>query len=146
MSLPCASAHECPQVPHAWLLWVSKTRRGKGPLDVPGDRNPGGGVTLARDDVPFNICDAPALGLYEVFVHEGGHALGIRDASSVAPGWDGDIVLHHPSVYESMMSYESPYEPRPGDSSSILPDDPDCSPHPLDVLAIYALYQQESSP
>ncbi len=22
----------------------------------------------------------------------------------------------------------------------------DCSPHPLDVLAIYALYQQESSP
>ena len=27
---------------------------------------------------------------------------------------------------------------------SAQPDDPDCSPHPLDVLAIYALYQQES--
>ena len=31
-------------------------------------------------------------------------------------------------------------------SDSQLPDDPDCSPHPLDVLAICALYQQESSP
>ena len=27
-----------------------------------------------------------------------------------------------------------------------LPNDPDCSPQPLDVLAVYALYQQESSP
>ncbi len=31
-------------------------------------------------------------------------------------------------------------------SDGRLPDDPDCSPHPLDVLAIYALYQQESIP
>ncbi len=31
-----------------------------------------------------------------------------------------------------------------GMSHSTLPDDPDCSPHPLDVLAVYALYQQES--
>ena len=31
-----------------------------------------------------------------------------------------------------------------GVSDGTLPDDPDCSPHPLDVLAVYALYQQES--
>ncbi|MDE2902926.1 MAG: hypothetical protein OXP73_07835 [Chloroflexota bacterium] len=35
---------------------------------------------------------------------------------------------------------------RTGLADSALPDDSDCSPHPLDVLAIYALYQQESSP
>lgn len=31
-----------------------------------------------------------------------------------------------------MMSYESKQAP---------PNDPDCAPHPLDILAIYALYQ-----
>ena len=29
-------------------------------------------------------------------------------------------------------------------SHGTLPDDPDRSPHPLDVMAIYALYQQVS--
>ncbi len=33
-----------------------------------------------------------------------------------------------------------------GVSEGELPNDPDCSPHPLDVLAIYAMYQQDSSP
>lgn len=35
---------------------------------------------------------------------------------------------------------------RTGLAASQLPNDPDCSPHPLDVLAVYALYQQESNP
>ena len=43
------------------------------------------------------------------------------------------------------MSYEGRVL-RTGLAASQLPDDPDCSPHPLDVLAVYALYQQESSP
>ncbi len=89
--------------------------------------------------------DAAPLGAYEVLVHEAGHLLGIRDARSAALGWDGDIVLHHPSIYESVMSYEREAL-RTGVADSKFPDDPDCAPHPLDVLAIYALYQQESSP
>ena len=113
-------------------------------MTVPGGLDSDGGVTVDRDDVRFNSCDAERLGAYEVVLHEGGHALGIRNARNLAQGWEKNLV-HHPSIYESVMSYESPYEPKPGETSSVLPDDPDCSPHPLDVLAIYALYQQESS-
>jgi len=112
-------------------------------MAVPGGLDADGGVTADRDDTPFNSCNASTLGAYEVLVHEAGHVLGIRDARSLASGWEGNM-WHHPSVYESVMSYESPYMPKPGDASSVLPDDPDCSPHPLDVMAIYAMYQQES--
>ena len=34
---------------------------------------------------------------------------------------------------------------RTGLADGALPDDPNCSPHPLDGLVIYAMYQQESS-
>ncbi len=77
-------------------------------------------------------------------MHEGGHALGIRNVRSLSCGWDGNL-WHHPSIYESIMSYEG-LVLRTGLSASQLPNDPDCSPHPLDVLAVYALYQQESNP
>ena len=114
-----------------------------GPFDIPGGLDPGGGVTVDRDDVRFNTCDATALGLYEVLVHEGGHVLGIR-GGGVADGWDKEILAGHPSIYESVMSYERVALRTSGTTDGTLPDDPDCSPHPLDVLAIYALYQQES--
>ena len=113
-------------------------------LAVPGGLDADGGVTVDRDDVPFNTCDAAPIGTYETLVHEAGHALGIRDGSRV-PGWSDDV-YHHPSIYESVMSYEGVALRTSGVSDGTLPDDPDCSPHPLDVLAIYALYQQESTP
>ncbi|MCY3748012.1 MAG: fibronectin type III domain-containing protein [Chloroflexi bacterium] len=111
---------------------------------VPGGLDADGGVTVDRDDVRFNTCGASVLGAYEVLVHEAGHVLGIRDARSVVAGWDNDIVYHHPSIYESVMSYERVALRTTGVTNSSLPDDPDCSPHPLDVLAIFAMYQQES--
>ena len=113
-------------------------------MAVPGGLDADGGVTVDRDDVRFNTCGASVLGAYEVLVHEAGHVLGIRNARSLTSGWERNL-RHHPSIYESVMSYESPYVPNPGDTSSVPPDDPDCSPHPLDVLAVYSLYQQESS-
>ena len=111
---------------------------------IPGGLDADGGVTVDRDDVRFNTCGASVLGAYEVLVHEAGHVLGIRDARSVVAGWDNDIVYHHPSIYESVMSYERVALRTTGVTNSSLPDDPDCSPHPLDVLAIFAMYQQES--
>ena len=110
---------------------------------VPGGLDADGGVTVDRDDVRFNTCGASVLGAYEVLVHEAGHVLGIRDAGSLASGWDENLG-HHPSIYESSMSYEG-IALRKGVSDSKLPNDPDCSPHPLDVLALYAMYQQESA-
>ena len=35
----------------------------------------------------------------------------------------------HPAVTDSVMNYDG------------RKDEPDCSPHPLDIMAIYALYQ-----
>ncbi len=125
-------------------IFLAQSSYGMGPFDIPGGLDPGGGVTVDRDDVRFNTCGAPDLGVYQTLVHEAGHVLGIRNGSRVQD-WSDDVV-HHPSIYESVMSYETPYELKPGDADSVLPNDPDCSPHPLDVLAIYALYQQESSP
>ena len=125
-------------------IFLAQSAYGMGPFDIPGGLDPGGGVTVDRDDVRFNTCGAPDLGVYQTLVHEAGHVLGIRNGSRVQD-WSDDVV-HHPSIYESVMSYETPYELKPGDADSVLPNDPDCSPHPLDVLAIYALYQQESSP
>ena len=88
---------------------------------------PGGDQSVDRSDAPFNACGAPRDGAYETLIHEAGHALGIRG------GTDGAGQLaEHPTLAGSVMSYER---------QLMLPNDPDCSPHPLDIMAIYALYQ-----
>ena len=72
--------------------------------------------------VRFNTCrsigprNTPSA--YESVLHEAGHALGIRD--------------HDKSHMDSVMNYNF--------------QEPDCSPHPLDILAIYALYQVPPPP
>ena len=79
------------------------------------------------DKVVFNTC--PDMGgnynrPYSTLVHEAGHALGIRS------GNDGiDQEIHHPNaeIKSAIMSYGR--------------GEPQCSPHPLDILAIFALYQ-----
>lgn len=90
----------------------------------------------------FNACTTAQPPLYENLVHESGHILGFQ-AGRAVQGWEDSFVVHHPSIAESVMSYEG-RELKKGESKSALPDDPDCSPHPLDVLVVYALYQQES--
>ena len=65
----------------------------------------------------FNACPEPDSHFnypYGLLVHEAGHALGVD----------------HPDVNQftdSIMNY--------------IRNEPDCSPHPFDILAIYALYQ-----
>ncbi len=88
---------------------------------------------LLSPNVTFNSCPAgdSRSRAYRVLVHEMGHALGIQ----AAPGtrvMDQDE--HHPTIAGSVMSYESRRN---------LPDDPDCSPHPMDIMAIYAIYQTD---
>ena len=74
-------------------------------------------------ELPFNACRPEVVHEYGVLVHEAGHALGITHGRG---GMDQE--RHHSNLADSVMSY------------SVNPDY-SCSPHPLDIMAIYALYQ-----
>ena len=84
---------------------------------------PGGDVNATGGDVQFNSCDETKK-TYEHLVHEAGHALGIAGGNTGA----NPAKAHHPNIYisESTMSYGA----KQG-----------CFPHPLDIMAIYAIYQ-----
>ena len=92
--------------------------------DVPGVDD----IAHARE-IPFNSCEplnADNRYAYGVLVHEAGHALGIRGGlTGVAKTEGGNS---HPLINDSVMSYKGSQRVR-------------CSPHPFDVMAIYALYQ-----
>ena len=80
--------------------------------------------------IRFNTCDIGALGyrVRALMVHEFGHALGI------AGGRDVGYHIHHPGLPTdvTVMAYDMPSQNLGSHQ---------CSPHPLDILAIYALYQ-----
>ena len=85
-------------------------------------RYPGGGTAFPASGVRFNYCQG-ATDSFRVLVHEAGHALGVRG------GREGSGQLqHHPSIKDSLMSYA-------------VKDGYTCSPHPFDVMAIYAFYK-----
>ena len=119
-------------------ITLSKSRHGIGPVNVPG-----GDEIVDESDVRFNTCPGWRIGddrykAYATMVHEAGHALGIRDG-----GWDknwAESTIHHPTTAESVVNYELTNLKAAG-SQFTLPPEPNCSPHPLDIMAIYAIYQ-----
>ena len=115
--------------------------------------NPGDQPT----NVEFNTC-FDAIGItadsnhrgHEIAVHEAGHALGmssfsIRDLLAgtaselfdflpwIAPTDEQRYQTAHPTIPDSAMNYD-----RNVWQGS---EEPDCSPHPFDIMAITALYQ-----
>ncbi|MDE2817895.1 MAG: hypothetical protein OXK81_14535 [Chloroflexota bacterium] len=88
---------------------------------------PGNDKVASPDDIRFNACPwlSPSIDWkrYKSLVHEAGHALGIGDGTG---GMGQD--RHHPLIRDALMSYSTP-------------DEYDCSPHPFDIMAIFALYQ-----
>lgn len=74
---------------------------------------------------------------YTTMVHEAGHALGTSGFSR----WKLFSVSipkefykrAHPYIPDAVMNYD--------DRINDVSDEPDCSPHPFDILAIWALYQ-----
>ena len=93
-------------------------------LKLPGD----GDEDIERDDRRFNSCHELVrddrreqdihFTAYGTLLHEAGHALGVR-------------AKPHPAMPSSVMNALS---------------EPDCWPHPLDIMAIYALYQTRVTP
>lgn len=80
-------------------------------------------LLLPGADARFNICASAADGdstAYKSFVHEVGHALGIGGSGAEKGG-------HSFSDLSSVVNY--------------FFDEPDCAPHPGDIMALYALYQ-----
>ena len=83
--------------------------------------------------VRFNTCSTVEPNAYETLILEAGHALGIRGRSFGSPYRRG-----HSALKDSVMNYNGS-TPLPGFRPSFR--EPDCSPHPLDIMAIHALYQ-----
>lgn len=78
-------------------------------------------LELPASNERFNMClnDSDTYGsAFQDMVHEIGHVLGIS----------------HPSIPDSVVNYD--HDPAVNDLS-----EPDCSPHPFDVMAVFALYQ-----
>ena len=75
---------------------------------------------------------------YHTAVHEAGHALGMSGIN--------DFILRqryhaaHPTIPDSVMNYDIPGDIRHPSVSDDFAE-PDCSPHPFDVMAMFALYQ-----
>lgn len=109
--------------------------RDEDPLSVPSGR------------VRFNSCRSsiPVGSAYKIMLHEGGHALGIRGGS--VQGWANP---GHPQIADSVVNYDYIAVPMDPQSLPLNREDydpnywePDCGPHPLDLMAIYALYQTD---
>ncbi len=100
---------------------------------------PGNDRLFSNDDVSFNTCQTTSgetFGNYRIMVHEAGHALGLSDFSSLR---FLSSSVAHPSIPDTVMNYDWVVRERLN-----FPDDwnePDCSPHPIDIMAIRALYQ-----
>ena len=119
-------------------------------------------VNPGMENIQFNECKAPPGAntfdkwAFELVVHEAGHALGMSGASRLrsfaevalgSPPGFGDLAdaiegynkldyrTSHPTVASSVLNYGSVERARGAGT------EPDCFPHPLDVLAINALYQ-----
>ena len=81
---------------------------------------------------------------YHTAVHEAGHALGISGISNLLLWQSYEDA--HPTIPDSALNYD--YETESQRPVLKHPDtqtdfsEPDCSPHPFDILAIYALYQK----
>ena len=116
-------------------------------VNIPGnDENHSGG------DVKFNKCVATSNNktdfyLYETMVHESGHALGLSGFSllSVILGERERYVGSHSTIPDSVMNYDYEsiflYDPSRPENERWIRREPDCSPHPFDIMVIHSLYQ-----
>ena len=96
--------------------------------DREGTSMPEDALQLPVYDARFNTCRNNYEGIatkddtaYTAFLHEVGHLIG----SASQPTSDG-----HPEIPDSVMNY---------DQNVVV--EPDCAPHPIDSMAVFALYQ-----
>ena len=113
--LACA-VYSTNSVGHTTDIILLRSKFENDPLSIPGSD-----TTVDREDVVFNTCLSTGNSAYRALIHEAGHALGIRFGGLVA-----DQAKSHP--HRDI-------------SDSLYLQSASCSPHPLDLMVIYALYQ-----
>jgi len=137
------------EVPQGSVDVLVNDRRQDYSLSIPhGDAGTNGDVKVDPDDIRFNNCRPTILARdnegnpyrssnpdhgysnYRLLLHEAGHALGLS-------GYDPPLswlsnLPDHPTIPDSVMYYDS--------AVAQITSEPDCSPHPFDIMAIYALY------
>ena len=90
--------------------------------------------------IRFNKCDEFDHWAYELLLHEIAHGLGLSgfEYADLIKGIVGrDNVYHaaHPAVPDAVMNYDNKV-PENDDRQ-----EPDCTSHPMGVMAVFALYQ-----
>ena len=123
---------------------VKASRQGRD-KDIPGNNTIADG-----EDIRFNTCRIGTSGgdqdgdddfsNYELMVHEAGHALGLSNISL------SRLLFQryedaHPTIPDSVMNYDDEVPAYWATWASSPLNEPDCSPHPFDIMAAYALYQ-----
>ena len=92
--------------------------------------------------VKYNTCfdgtdphsDDSGFFAYSLAVHETGHALGLSRFAFFELFTERDSYeMAHPTTPDAAMNFDSQVDE--------IDIEPDCSPHPFDIMAIYALYQ-----
>ena len=94
-------------------------------------------TNLTLPSVSFNTCVTANSEFYADLIHEAGHALGIGGLPE-----ENAYIKNHPPLVDSVVNYNEESEVLlnvVGGKANLR--EPDCSPHPLDIMAIYALYQ-----
>ena len=144
----CVISTRYTESPLFWLFGPSVRQLDRGSVDVMvnfsrGDRDrdiPGNDDHVDTNDTSFNTCqvgsDDNDFLNYRTMVHEAGHALGLSGFSYSKFAYEaGRYEMAHPSIPGSVMNYDSRvYQ---------VTREPNCSPHPFDVMAIEALYNTE---
>lgn len=82
---------------------------------------------------------------YATAVHEAGHALGLSNINA-DPVFYQPYHAAHPTIPDTVLNYDGEAGERFPGLRGRSHREPDCSPHPFDVMAIYALYQNVTSP
>ena len=105
------------------------------------------------NQIRFNTCvtlQGPKKFInFELIMHEMGHMLGLSGFSVPSlikqPFVGNSLYLEaHPSIADTIMNHDDEVGPSYKFPEGEDWEEPDCSPHPLDIMAIWALYQTVS--
>ena len=90
----------------------------------------------------FNTCLRRRIGhfVYSLMLHEAGHALGFS-GYSLPDLPTGGYEMAHAIAADTVMNYDYEAPQNHDPMGNRVRAEPDCAPHPLDLLAIHALYQ-----